>query len=131
MPRRRPNSAGQWGRWRGGGHGARIWCTRGRPRGGGGPRGGWGPWAAPGGRVARAKDLLHARLTRRGLAPSAWLLPLAVSGAFPAVTGKASAAATALAAALLANDGRRRWLVGAAVLLLSCVGVAASVVVYR
>jgi RNA polymerase sigma factor (sigma-70 family) len=92
---------------------------------------GW-PVGTVAGRVARAKDLLHARLTRRGLDPSALPLPLAAAGAFPPVAGKAaSGAAVALAAALLAGEAQRRWLVGTAILLLSCAGVAAGVMAYR
>jgi RNA polymerase sigma factor (sigma-70 family) len=92
---------------------------------------GW-PLGTVAGRVARAKEILHARLTRRGLAPSALPLPLAAAGAFPPVAGKAAGAgAVSLAAALLAGEVRRRWLVGAAVLLLSSVGVAAGVTAYR
>jgi RNA polymerase sigma factor (sigma-70 family) len=83
------------------------------------------------GRVARAKDLLHARLSRRGLSPSALVLPLAAAGAFPAVAGKAAGAgAVSLAGALLAREARRRRLVGAAVLLL-CAGGVAGIAVYR
>jgi RNA polymerase sigma factor (sigma-70 family) len=92
---------------------------------------GW-PIGTVAGRVARAKDLLHARLSRRGLAPSALVLPLPAAGAFPAVAGKAAGAgAVSLAAAFLAGEARRRWLVGAALLLLSCAGGVAGVVVYR
>ena len=91
---------------------------------------GW-PIGTVAGRVARAKDLLHARLTRRGLALSACLLPLATAGAFPTVAGKASGSAVALAAALLAGEAKRRWLVGGLILLLSCAGVVAGVAAYR
>src|SRR5262249_32090057 len=70
---------------------------------------GW-PVGTVAGRLARAKDLLHARLTRRGLAPAAWPLPLAAAGAFPPVAGKAAGAgAVSLAAAFLAGEAQRRW----------------------
>jgi RNA polymerase sigma factor (sigma-70 family) len=92
---------------------------------------GW-PVGTVAGRVARAKDLLHARLTRRGLAPAAWPLPLAAAGAFPPVAGKVTGgAASALASALLAGEAQRRWLVGGMILLLSCAGVVAGVAAYR
>src|SRR5262249_15340700 len=69
---------------------------------------------------------------RRGLAPSALVLPLPATGAFPAVAGReAGAGAVSLAAALLAGAAQRRWLVGAAVLVLSCGGVAARGLGYQ
>jgi RNA polymerase sigma factor (sigma-70 family) len=86
---------------------------------------GW-PVGTVAGRVARAKDLLHARLTRRGLAPAAWPLPLAAAGAFPPVAGKSAGTVVAsLAEALLAGESQRRMVVGGAILLL-CVGATVA-----
>jgi RNA polymerase sigma factor (sigma-70 family) len=81
---------------------------------------GW-PIGTVAGRLARAKDRLRDRLTRRGLALAAFPIPLA--GAYPAVAAQASVAAAALAAKLLAGGLRTRMLVGAPLLLLPLAAV--------
>lgn len=84
---------------------------------------GW-PLGTVAGRVARAKDLLRARLERRGVGLPA--LPLAVAGTCPTFAGRsASAAAVTLATAFLAKGGHGRFLTWATVALMPVVAVIA------
>lgn len=80
------------------------------------------------GRLARAKSILHARLTKRGLEVPVFPLPV-VAGAIP-VVAFGTAGALALATTLLAGEAPRRWLVAGLWLLLTVAGVVASVLAY-
>jgi RNA polymerase sigma factor (sigma-70 family) len=79
-------------------------------------------------RVSRARELLRARLERRGVGLQA--LPLVAAGGCPTVAGKAAGgAAAALATAFLASGARGRFLAWALVLVV-CVGLAAGVMAF-